>query len=176
MNRKLSNSPSFTLIELLITTSIVALLAAAAIPSFQTFTRNQTLRRGVEQVRTDLRTAQNRAVSGIDRKKSGDGDYFWWGIDFIYEGDASEYAFVQSDGEDNPSSASPEVKRVKKLPSNLVFDSDICDTTVWFEMITGGVCSDSPQCPLPVGSPVEVKVCLVGNCQSVRVFPGGEIK
>ena len=177
----------FTLIELLITTSIMALLVAVAVPSFQTFTRNQALRRGVEQVKTDLRTVQNRAVSGIDRKKpGGDEYYYWWGIDFKYNDDPQKYAFVQSDNkEDHPGEAIEEEKRVKKLPGDLTFGSNGSNgsnVTIWFKMITGSVCTDSV-CPLPVDplvdASVEVKVCLGGSggsCQGVTVSRGGEIK
>lgn len=61
----------FTLIEILIVISILAILMAAAIPTFNSYNKNQILAQAVKTVRTDFRTAQNFSISGADGKVWG---------------------------------------------------------------------------------------------------------
>jgi len=162
-------SRGFTLIELLITTVIIAVLAGITIPFFQDFSDTQQLSRGLEQVKTDLRTVQNRAVSAVDRI-SGSTEYYWWGLDLDYGGDSGKYALLESDNETDPNSGTILEKRVKKLPGGLSFDSDV---TIWFRMISGEVCTVT-SCPLT--SDVTVRVCKGGgNCRELTVSPSGAI-
>lgn len=60
-----THSSAFTLIELLIVIAIIGVLSAISIPSFSTFTNNQRLSQAAKQVKNDLRSAQNRALSGV---------------------------------------------------------------------------------------------------------------
>lgn len=61
----------FTLIEIMIVVSIMGVLMAAAIPSFNSYNRNQVLAQAVKSLRTDLRAVQNYAISGADAKVWG---------------------------------------------------------------------------------------------------------
>ena len=61
----------FTLIELLIVIAIIGILSAIAIPSFSSFNNKQRLSQAAKQVKNDLRSAQNRAISGIEGKAWG---------------------------------------------------------------------------------------------------------
>ncbi|MEX2028331.1 MAG: GspH/FimT family pseudopilin, partial [Candidatus Curtissbacteria bacterium] len=54
----------FSLIELLIVVAIFGLTVSLVTAAFVTFERNQKLRNGAQQLKSDLRQAQNNALSG----------------------------------------------------------------------------------------------------------------
>lgn len=76
----MNSSPAFTLIELLVVVSVIGILSAATIPVFNSFTQAQRLNQAAKQVKQDLRSAQNRALSSIDGKA--------WGIYFVPGGNS----------------------------------------------------------------------------------------
>lgn len=149
----------FTLIELLITVVIIALLTGLTIPYFQDFSKRQELQRGVEQVRTDLRTVQNRAVSGVDRKVDTT-EYFWWGISFTLE--SGTYEFCQ--GEDESAPACDLVVRERDLPGADL--EVVAGRAIWFKMITGEVRNAGA---ITIGD-------SSGETASVTVSAGGRIE
>ncbi len=57
-------SKGFTLIEILISVSILAILSAGIVPSFSGYIKNQNLKQAQEQLKSDLRSVQNRALTG----------------------------------------------------------------------------------------------------------------
>ncbi len=67
----------FTLIELLITLAVMGILTAAALASFSEILNEQKRTQAAAQVKNDLRSAQNRALSGIDQE-----NYSGWGLRF----------------------------------------------------------------------------------------------
>jgi prepilin-type N-terminal cleavage/methylation domain-containing protein len=56
----------FTLVELLIVVSIIVVMSGVLIPGFTNYYDTQTLRQGQEQIKSDLRNIQMRALTGID--------------------------------------------------------------------------------------------------------------
>src|SRR3989339_1397940 len=74
-----NRSSGFTLIELLIVVTIIVLVTGAAIPSFAGYVRNQTIIQATEQLKSDLRTAQNKAMTGASSTEliSGNPARFW---------------------------------------------------------------------------------------------------
>lgn len=56
--------PSFTLIELLMVVSIITIIAGATIPSFTGYLKGQTLKNAKEQFKNDLRSIQNKSLTG----------------------------------------------------------------------------------------------------------------
>lgn len=54
----------FTLIELLVVISIIGIMAAVGIPSFTTFNRSQGLKNTASELKSNLRFAQQKALSG----------------------------------------------------------------------------------------------------------------
>lgn len=54
----------FTLIEMIITMAVMAIMISAGVAAYNTFNRRQTLSQAVETLRNDMRMAQNKAISG----------------------------------------------------------------------------------------------------------------
>lgn len=84
----LSNSQGFTLVELLVVISIIALLTGAIIPSFSNYIKNQNLRQAQEQLKSDLRTTQNKALTGTGT----DTTVKYWGVHLL-DGSNFYYTF-----------------------------------------------------------------------------------
>ncbi len=59
-----NNKKAFTLIELLIVVSIIIIITGAALPAFSSYLRNQTLFQAKEQLKNDLRSIQNKSLTG----------------------------------------------------------------------------------------------------------------
>lgn len=164
----------FTLIELLVTSAILAVLAAVTVPYFHGFAARQELNQAVEQVRTDLRAVQNRAVSATDRG-SDPNYYWWWGIDFDQNSENYDLILRRSDDGGNPESgAVNQSSRTKRLPGGLrTEDIADADVNVWFKMITGDVYIG----PSPLPGFRVINVCRdAATCRSVTVFAGGRIE
>ncbi len=65
------NQRGFTLIELLIVISIFGITASLITASYLTFERNQRLKAAAQQIKTDVRFTQNKALTG-DKGQSND--------------------------------------------------------------------------------------------------------
>lgn len=72
-----SRQRGFTLIELLITLALISILTAAVLNSFNEILNEQKRTQASAQVKNDLRSAQNRALSGINQET-----YSGWGLLF----------------------------------------------------------------------------------------------
>lgn len=73
----------FTLVELLVVITIIVITTAAIIPSFTGYLRNQGVKQGVEQVKSDIRSIQNKALTGALSDQSISGNpVTHWGIRF----------------------------------------------------------------------------------------------
>lgn len=60
----MKNSPAFTLIEILVVTSIMGILFTLGIAGYNEFNRQQILDQATKQVKSDLRLAQQKALVG----------------------------------------------------------------------------------------------------------------
>jgi len=54
----------FTLVELMIAMTVMAILTVAAIPSFSGFTKSQAIIQAFKTLKSDLRVAESRSISG----------------------------------------------------------------------------------------------------------------
>jgi len=168
----------FTLLELLVTTSLLAVLAVVTIPYFHRFTDKQTLHQATEQVKSDIHTVQNRALSATDRK-SGATEYKWWGIEFL---GGNEYRFVKSDSTTDPSSSVTEVRN-KSIPDGYVISVN-SGSIIWFKILTGRVEGLNSIADSPDKAVVEVKESgvdcdIAGNedkCAHITIWEGGRVE
>jgi len=81
----------FTLIELLIAVSIIIVLAGFLVPNFSIYMSTQTIRQAQEQIKNDLRTVQNRAISGSGFSPTVN----YWGVKFVDS--ANTYFYFTTD-------------------------------------------------------------------------------
>ncbi len=81
----------FTMVELLVVVSIIAIMTGALIPSFSAYTRNQELRQAQEQIVNDLYNVQNNAMSGKKGNNSSS-VVTHWGLKFV--ANSSDYVYL----------------------------------------------------------------------------------
>ena len=146
---------AFTLIELLIVVSIIIIMTATLVPSFDTYIKNQGLRQAQENIKSDLRTAQNKAMTGV----GADLGVEYWGIRFTNGND--EYEFFNSTTTGNCTSLTAS-SFSEKLPGNVVINttSTFC---VYFSMYTGNT------------SDTTIRVKEGSSCKRVEVNSAGLI-
>ena len=158
-----TGSAAFTLIELLIVISIISLVTGAMIPGFSSYIDNQNVRQAQEQVKSDLRTAQNKALTGY---QGGGATVGYWGVDFTTGADDYDYFYA-----DDTSSCGTTDRTGTKLPGDVVvrnapdcvfFDSDNGDAFV----VGGGPCNP---CRVYLGA------SDASSCEAVEVNSAGLI-
>ncbi|AHB40386.1 MAG: hypothetical protein ACD_25C00092G0002 [uncultured bacterium] len=90
-----SASKGFTLVELMIVVGILAVVSGIMIPSFSGYTRNQTLKQAQENLKSDLRSAQNRALTGTgaDTLINGNPALYWAVLYSDVAGSNGTYSF-----------------------------------------------------------------------------------
>lgn len=84
----------FTLIELIVAVAIITSLAALAVPGLGSYLTGQNLTQSLEQVKSDLRTAQNNALTGTLASE----DVGYWGVDFELGNSLYEYVTYDESG------------------------------------------------------------------------------
>ncbi|OGC38519.1 hypothetical protein A3K42_00825 [candidate division WWE3 bacterium RBG_13_37_7] len=88
---------AFTLIELLISVSVIMILTGISIPSFTSYIRDQELKQALEQIKSDLRTIQNNALAGAGASETIGGDTpEYWGVAFINDSGKDYYRYFIS--------------------------------------------------------------------------------
>lgn len=83
----------FTLVEILLVVSIIAILSGFLIPGFSNYIENQNIRQGQELFKSDLRTVQNKALTGVGSTSTS---INYWGLK-ITDAAATNYYFFSSD-------------------------------------------------------------------------------
>ncbi|EKE00451.1 MAG: hypothetical protein ACD_22C00018G0001, partial [uncultured bacterium] len=108
---------AFTLIELMIVVGIIAILTSIMIPSFNFYIANQNLKQAQEQIKNDLRTVQNKALTGA---LSADASApLYWGVKFT--DNSTKYTYFTSHTADaSGCSAALNPASSEGLPAGLV--------------------------------------------------------
>lgn len=82
----------FTLIELLVVVSIITILSGIMLPGFSTYITNQNLRQAIDQVEDDLRTLENKALTGESSLEQISGSNpQYWAVQFTQDADEYQY-------------------------------------------------------------------------------------
>lgn len=154
-------SQGFTLIEILLVVSILAVMTATLIPSFDSYIKNQNLKQAQEAVKNDLRTMQNRAMTGA----SSASGINYWGIYFADE--SNSYSLVSSS---TPENCGVGAESGGVLPGDVVMDTGSGPSAdarcVWFALGTGDTYDTSE---------VNLYVKSENICKRVLVNPFGRI-
>ena len=82
----------FTLVELLISITIIVIITVATVPSFAGYIKNQGLKQAQEQLKSDLRNVQNKALAGALSDTLVNGDpVAYWAVRFSAASNSYEY-------------------------------------------------------------------------------------
>ena len=136
------NSRGFTIIELLVTMSIITIIAGGIIPTFSSYIKNQNLKQAQEQLKSDLRTVQNRALTGALSNEdipNGSGNLVkYWGVLFPSESGASMSVFVSTNETCNIAMSNVEKQNDFNLPNDVMYfvDNSGC---IFFNMKNGDI-------------------------------------
>lgn len=117
-------SKGFTLLELLISVSIIGILAAGIIPSFNSYIKNQNIRQAQEQIKSDLRSIQNRALTGSSSTKLiGGSTVKYWVARFTNtSGDYQYYTSVDQTCPASAAAISDTSYVTVTMPNGIVFN------------------------------------------------------
>lgn len=122
----------FTLIELLIVISIISLVTGLVVPLFTRYSESQSLRQAQEKLKSDLRTAQNNAMTGANSTTVE-----YWGIKFTDDG--TSYALFNSNTNSDCAAADivivrPSMGLIQAGIQTKLTTTPVC---VWFSELTG---------------------------------------
>lgn len=112
-----AQNKGFTLIELLLVVSLIAVLSTFLLPGFSNYIDLQNIRQGQESLKSDLRTVQNKALTGVGSSNSL---VQYWGLK-VPSDNANNYFYFQSTTADGPACDLAEKQETSvNLPSDVV--------------------------------------------------------
>ncbi len=155
MNANLPNhSKGFTLIELLVVMSIIAILGGGIIPSFSRYLRDQNLKQAQEQLKSDLRTIQNKALTGASSNEEINGVRArYWGV-YLQSGSETVNYFISTNTTcpptyDPTSGFTSSWKGDFKIPNTIVYKGD-SNGCMFFDIKNGDIAYSGVSSPLPL--------------------------
>lgn len=141
---KLRSQNGFTMLELIVVFTVIAILSTIGIASFVNYSRAQSLQTGAQDLFTTLNLAKSRTLSQVkpdlcSTTETLDG----YKVTIDYSGNSNEYKLYVI------CSTLPHEIKSSILPTNISFDgSGTPIASVLFRVITGGVdlkdASDAP--------------------------------
>ena len=160
---------AFTLIELLLVVSIVIILTGSLLPGFSTYIENQSVKQAQEQLKSDLRFVQNRAISNtaaLDEVAAGILPAFW-GMRFITGSESYEYFITDSDASCPPTNYVLKGKS-NNFSSEVELKSNYC---VFFDMRDGRITKNNlTTYPLTV---IVGRVDATSGCKRLYLYENG---
>lgn len=129
-----------TLIEVVISVAVIAVIAAVSIADYGSFLRNTYLTSDAKSLISDLRTTQLKAVAGVDGNADGTADR--WGICFRNSGAKYDIVYLTStDAVSIPDPCTPSstvfVQTTVFLQNGVSFSDPSITKSVYFEKISG---------------------------------------
>jgi prepilin-type N-terminal cleavage/methylation domain-containing protein len=161
------NGAGFTLIELVVAFSVMAILATVGMASFLSFSRAQTLQQATNDLMTTLNTAKAKAVTQtkpadclLPQEKTLNG------YQVILVTVNSYKLRAICNGSPVDISATP-----TSLPTGVQFASSvIIPTTITFSVMTGGVTITPPST-----DPLSIQIKGVSGLKTITIDSGGNI-
>ena len=156
----------FTLVELLITISIMAILSATVFPGFAGFADNQQVQQQTLNVVSDAEIAKNKALAGAYSTGSPP-ESASWGITFC-TGTSNTYTLsgFKPDGSALSSPGTADVKLVT-LQGGVIFDCLPASPVIWrFDRLTGR----------PVANGGSVKISKGSRTRTITLNASGSIE
>lgn len=128
-----AQNKGFTLVELLLVVALIAVLSSFLIPGFSNYIDSQNIRQGQELLKSDLRTAQNKALTGVSSSVAG---VSYWGLK-IPSQNAAKYSFFKSSEADSSACNNAVLEETSKpLPGGVVV-IDAPGACVFFSLRNG---------------------------------------
>lgn len=129
----------FTLIELLLVVTIISIITVGIIPGFSNYIKNQNLKQSQEQIKSDLRSTQNKALTGsLSDQLVGGVAMNFWGMKFTNESSSYDYFISVVDTSCPPPSTS---QGSGKLSNGLVVKGLSASGCLFFSVQDGGISS-----------------------------------
>lgn len=168
-----ARSEGFTLIELLIVISLIIILSASMIPRFTGYMDSQNLRQAQEQVKSDLRSAAVRALSGVGAQNT---NLAYWGVLFnTTSPNNTKYEIVAC----RDTTCVPGVGRISTqtsevLPGNIIVYSLTATTNnmVLFDVSNGDRFYSAPA----TETVIRLRVGTTNSCACVRINNVGLVR
>jgi type IV fimbrial biogenesis protein FimT len=184
--RRGSGEAGFTLVELIITVGIIAVMAAVGLPAIGRYFRNYQIRNAAREVATEIQAARTKAIMKNVN----------WGVLFVTLSPTS-YRYVIEDDPANPAMRSLNLLGpVRNLPVGVVFSNvGATDASVRFDRM-GAACdpgSNTALCPdVAIGANfvryvtggdvtantgwfINLTEQATGVTQTIRILTGGRV-
>jgi prepilin-type N-terminal cleavage/methylation domain-containing protein len=138
--RKTTPLAGFTLLELMIVVTIIGIISAGVIPAFSGYIKNQNLKQAQEQLKSDMRTIQNKALSGALSDQLLSGLYVkYWGMKFINGTNSYDYFVSTTTTCPTPPYAAGVYQGKGSFESSLTIQNT--SNCVFFDMSNGDISS-----------------------------------
>lgn len=155
----------FTLIELLIVVSMITILSGFMIPGFSNYLNTQNIRQAQEILKSDLRTIQNKALTGVS---AGSGEY--WGLKINSDNAPFYYYFVSGGNDQTACNGAPTTERSTQLPGDVVITNGSTATCVFFSFKNGDAAVVGAE-----GNTIKVGYITSTTCSGVTINDYGLI-
>jgi prepilin-type N-terminal cleavage/methylation domain-containing protein len=145
-------SKGFTLIELLVVISIISIIGGGIIPSFSKYVKDQNLKQAQEQLKSDLRTIQNKALTGAMSNAEipvGSGNRVkYWGV-YLSSGSETVNYYITTETSTCPPTADGTYQGNFKIPNTVVYrgSSSGC---LFFDIKNGDIVSSGVSNPINI--------------------------
>lgn len=132
----------FTLIELMVVVVILTILSGVAIPSFATYNKNQSLKQAQENLKSDLRSIQNKALTGTGSDTVISGVVVrYWAVS--YTAGASQYSVYLTSDANCDTTTGTTLQQTFSLPANITFDSATTSRCLLISFLDGSIIPSS---------------------------------